>query len=1056
MRGGEIDDWESCDWTRDHIDGIKIIGDKPDSEGARVIGRFWFDMRVIAGYGYNHMYPFYTPNGEDLIPGWENISVELFLYWGENLFPLTIQYNAGLLNLVNRRVTVKTNQFRANNFEFSRNDNFGKNRDFSTRDGETFYFVAKERLTLKAPDTNDGNLKFLYWLRDDGTIYNNNPITFNYDNETCIPKGSGAIYTAVYEGPSGTVEVKVNPSHAQWKIDGPENFEGNDVIFTGDQTFYDAPQGYYYWYAESLGGYSSPSYEKKWLEGNDDTITFNKSWNRIEGGTITVNVTPDNAVWKLDGPSGFTGNNERYVGDQIFDYAPAGEYTWTGELLSSYITPENQTKNLSDGGEISFNRTWTMPQTITVNVAPPHAQWTISGPQGFEGNNNNYAGNKIFNNVPEGDYTWTGKPLDGYITPDTTTQKIETGKSILFDKTWVQASKSIHVNVTPANACWTISGPPDFEGNGSEYCGNGLFPNVPYGSYTCTPVTLDGYISPSPQTKSLQPPQETLSFNLVWIQQLPAALAVTPDTQEVAAEAGKTTFAVSNTGEGVMGWSARVILGSSWLKIEPGSTSGTNQGTINVSYEENTTTVSRKGKIEVTAPGANPSVKQVSVVQNRPDHLVIEPSSRNHSSGSSFNQLIWIYSNVSWTAKSNNPWISIIWGHSGSNNGSFYYNIDKNNRDARSGTITISSADGKLTTLFTVNQSAAEAWADVIAPAPQNDCMNENIEIPYILYDSQSRPTNIYAQYSLDSGASWNWAWTTSPVDECMKNLASSPNGVQHFFPWYSARQAPCDAFENILFRIMPFNAGGDGSWATSPQTFCVDNLFQIPWLTNYGATRTKRCHIPIYYGLVDCTGEPTNIHCKYSIDGGNTWDWAYQAPGGDGQTNLSTSGEGIIHTFMWDAARNLTWSRYPDVRFAILPYNTKGMGGFWKSQPFEVTNSKLPYVLLYTPESPAVGGTIRVYMKVVDYKSYKTNITAWFSSNGGNNWHPASSANGTNILPQLTTTPEGVLYFFPWKAGNNLGMGTFNNIKFAVRADNIHGHGDWEETGVFTVRTAP
>ncbi|HPB32510.1 MAG TPA: hypothetical protein PLB62_13730, partial [Candidatus Sumerlaeota bacterium] len=270
----------------------------------------------------------------------------------------------------------------------------------------------------------------------------------------------------------------------------------------------------------------------------------------------------------------------------------------------------------------------------------------------------------------------------------------------------------------------------------------------------------------------------------------------------------------------------------------------------------------------------------------------------------------------------------------------------------------------------------AKPWITISTPM---DCSIENIEIPFVLFDDGSRPVNIHAQYSLDGGTTWNWAWTTRPMEYCMSHLASAPNGVLHFFPWYAARQASCDLYQNVRIRIRPFTDNEYGAWV-STEDFCVDNLFQTPWLTNYGATRTNRCHIPVYYRLRDCTSEATDIYCAYSLNSGKTWHWAWQGPYSDGQTGLTTSADGVLHTFMWDAAANLPETSYTGVRFAILPYNTKGMSGYWKSPPFDVTNSRAPWVALYKPPSPARGDTVRIYMRVFDYQSLPTDVRGWYS----------------------------------------------------------------------------
>jgi hypothetical protein len=91
-------------------------------------------------------------------------------------------------------------------------------------------------------------------------------------------------------------------------------------------------------------------------------------------------------------------------------------------------------------------------------------------------------------------------------------------------------------------------------------------------------------------------------------------LAVSPASRAVTADAGTTTFAVSNNGGSAMSWSAQVISGSSWASITSGS-SGTNSGTISLSYAANTSTASRTATIRITATGAACSPTDVTIVQ---------------------------------------------------------------------------------------------------------------------------------------------------------------------------------------------------------------------------------------------------------------------------------------------------------------------------------------------------------------------------------------------------------------------------------------------------------
>jgi hypothetical protein len=98
-----------------------------------------------------------------------------------------------------------------------------------------------------------------------------------------------------------------------------------------------------------------------------------------------------------------------------------------------------------------------------------------------------------------------------------------------------------------------------------------------------------------------------------------AVLSVTPATQNVAQEAGRTTFTVSNNETTSMPWTAEVTSGSSWLSIASGS-NGTDNGSIVVSFTANTTPqTSRTATLKITAAGADGSPQMVTVVQSAPD-----------------------------------------------------------------------------------------------------------------------------------------------------------------------------------------------------------------------------------------------------------------------------------------------------------------------------------------------------------------------------------------------------------------------------------------------------
>jgi hypothetical protein len=200
MSATEEDDWNPCGWVAGQQDSSMKIGDgRYDDPGVGVVGRFWFDTRRL---GIDRpCYPAYFPNG-DIMP--DNYS--LLYYFGEYGYPLTVRYNAGLLELANRRLIVNTNTGAAS-IVFSRQDNHG-NQPLLPIDtvGEVYYFVAKNSVGLLALEHSYG-WPFCYWLKN-GLIASHSPsVTINEASPSSWIPTTGDIWTAVYSDPSFQVPI---------------------------------------------------------------------------------------------------------------------------------------------------------------------------------------------------------------------------------------------------------------------------------------------------------------------------------------------------------------------------------------------------------------------------------------------------------------------------------------------------------------------------------------------------------------------------------------------------------------------------------------------------------------------------------------------------------------------------------------------------------------------------------------------------------------------------------------------------------------------------------
>ncbi|MDM8556068.1 SdrD B-like domain-containing protein [Desulfococcaceae bacterium HSG7] len=135
------------------------------------------------------------------------------------------------------------------------------------------------------------------------------------------------------------------------------------------------------------------------------------------------------------------------------------------------------------------------------------------------------------------------------------------------------------------------------------------FTITPDTCYTIADVLVDGSSVGAVSSYSFTNVTEDHTIEAVFSQK--SLLSVTPALRDVPATGGTSTFEIENTGTGAMNWTAESDV--SWLTIDSGD-SGTNSGTITVSYETNSGEA-RTGTITVTAPGAENSPQTVEVRQ---------------------------------------------------------------------------------------------------------------------------------------------------------------------------------------------------------------------------------------------------------------------------------------------------------------------------------------------------------------------------------------------------------------------------------------------------------
>lgn len=173
----------------------------------------------------------------------------------------------------------------------------------------------------------------------------------------------------------------------------------------------------------------------------------------------------------------------------------------------------------------------------------------------------------------------------------------------------------------------------------------------------------------------------------------------------------------------------------SWLTVTGGA-SGTGPGTVTYSVAANPG-AERTGTI--TIGNQNFVVTQVGCSSS------ISPTSRTHTSAAASGQTVSLTINAacSWTAVSNNAWITVTGGASGTGNGTVTYSITANTGAGRTGSITIAGQT------FTVTQATGPPACTLVA---------NPVIVPY---NSTSTLT-----WSITNGPA-NGAWSGTPGGTC-------------------------------------------------------------------------------------------------------------------------------------------------------------------------------------------------------------------------------------------------------------------------------------------------
>jgi len=171
----------------------------------------------------------------------------------------------------------------------------------------------------------------------------------------------------------------------------------------------------------------------------------------------------------------------------------------------------------------------------------------------------------------------------------------------------------------------------------------------------------------------------------------------------LAAEGSTATFDVISN----VSWS--VVSDQTWLMVN--ASTGSGNGTVTLTSEENPTTKERTAVVTVSAPGV--SSQTITVTQAAGEAtLSVSPSTMDVAALNGSTESFNVTSNVNWTAVSNQSWLTVN-PASGTGNGTVNVTTTANSlATARTATVTVSGS-GVSSQTVTVTQAAGAATLTV-------------------------------------------------------------------------------------------------------------------------------------------------------------------------------------------------------------------------------------------------------------------------------------------------------------------------------------------------------
>ncbi len=258
------------------------------------------------------------------------------------------------------------------------------------------------------------------------------------------------------------------------------------------------------------------------------------------------------------------------------------------------------------------------------------------------------------------------------------------------------------------------------------------------------------------------------------------------------------------------------------------------------------------------------------------------------------------------------------------------------------------------------------------------------IEIPYVITDSENDPITLTSEFSEDGGRSWQAA----QVEGIVQDVDSS--GYIGSVIWRSDAPGnlPSAYLADVMFRITPKDK--DVGKPSDTGKFPIDN--NVPPIVRLTTPQGKlTTDVIIAYELEDPEKDVTELICEFSTDDGLTWNNKPSMP--TGVTAIDP--KRYAGNLTWYSGNDLKGADLTTVRFRVTPFDHRA-GLSDTTGSFHIDNNTAPKVSISDLGTNWMEGDVSIPYRIEDSENNAVTLQAQYSTDNGSTWKDATMMGNT------------------------------------------------------------